>query len=96
MYVDYQLFCLQTRTFAIQSTMAVNNFVWILKIPTSASVVKNSYWRKMERHVDVSSLSYKSMFLFEAFKCCGCEHLHMCMFVISNYLSWLIKDIISL
>lgn len=79
MCADYQLSCLQTRTFATQLTMAVNKFVWILKIPTSASVMKNSYWRKMERHVDVSSLSYKSMFLFEAFKCCGCECTHVCL-----------------
>lgn len=95
MYINYQLFCLQIRMFAIQSTTAVNKFVWILMIPTSAGVMKNSFWRRMGRHVDVSSQSYKSMFLFEAFMCCGHDCLHKCMFVISNYLSWLIKDILS-
>lgn len=49
---------------ANQSTMAVSMFVLMLTIPTSASVVRDSYWEKMARPAEVSD-----WYLLNTFAC---------------------------
>lgn len=62
--IFYILNYFQVKMSANQSTTAVSIFVLMLTIPTSASVVKDSYWEKMARPAEVSD-----WYLLNTFAC---------------------------